>query len=76
MNIELERGKKIVQKWKPDEEGWPENYYTTLTILFNKTAEGTTIEFMQEGIPEAFADDIAGGWIDYYWTPLKEMFEG
>jgi hypothetical protein len=31
--------------------------------------------FTQTGVPAQFYEDIKQGWIDYYWTPMKEMLE-
>jgi hypothetical protein len=35
----------------------------------------TRLTFKQTGVPQEFYDDIKQGWIDYYWTPMKEMLE-
>jgi len=31
--------------------------------------------FTQSDVPVKFYEDIKQGWIDYYWTPMKEMLE-
>jgi len=30
---------------------------------------------IETGIPAQFYKDIKQGWIDYYWTPMKEILE-
>jgi len=75
-NLELERGKKIVQEWRSDEKGWPEDHFSKITIKFKDGKDGKTrILFWQSGIPAECVDDIEQGWKDYYWTPLKEYFK-
>lgn len=74
--LELEDDKKIVQDWRSDEENWPENVFSKLTIEFINNYDGTTeIALSQSGIPEACAKDVEEGWEEYYWKPLKEFFK-
>lgn len=72
-NLELIQDKKIVQKWRYDD--WPENHYSTITLILKKDPKGTKMEFTQVGIPEDKYEAIKQGWIDYYWEPMKEMLE-
>ena len=72
-NIVLERGKKIVQTWRAEEEGWPEDHFSEVVFIFEKVKEGTKLEFFHTGIPEHKAADIAKGWTDFYWEPLKDF---
>ena len=72
-NIELVKGKKIVQEWRYSD--WPRGRVSIATFLFKKVKGGTKLIFTQKGIPEDKFTDIKQGWIDYYWTPLKEMLE-
>ena len=72
-NLEIVQDKKIVQKWRY--EDWPENHYSTITLILKKDKKGTKMEFTQVGIPEDKYEAIKQGWIDYYWNPMKEMLE-
>jgi activator of HSP90 ATPase len=74
-NLELIPGKKIVQSWHAAEEFWPDDHYSK--VVFNLIDEngGTTIKFRQEGIPVEHAEEIAKGWEEYYWAPMREMLE-
>ncbi len=74
-NVELAYGKKIVQTWQADEDGWPEDHYSTIIYEFTPVPGGTLLAFKQLGVPEEVADSIDQGWIDYYWEPLKAYFE-
>jgi activator of HSP90 ATPase len=73
-NLELEKGKKIVQEWITTE--WPENYPPSrLELVFDKVREGTEIVMTHSQVPAEQADDIAQGWIDFYWEPMKGYFK-
>lgn len=73
VNIELVPDKKIVQSWHASD--WPEGHYSQVTFTFTETTTGTSLTFEQTGVPEEQCDDIEQGWIDYYWTPMKELLE-
>ena len=71
-NIELVPDQKIVQTWRYND--WPEGHYSTVTYLLDPTAKGTRLIFTQTDIPDDKFEDIKQGWIDYYWTPMKQVF--
>ncbi len=73
VNLELVPDKKIVQSWRASD--WPEGHYSKATFALEATAAGTKLTFTQTDIPEEFAADVAQGWRDYYWAPMKEMLE-
>jgi activator of HSP90 ATPase len=73
-NVELEPDQKIVQTWRA--EDWPAGHYSTATFTFTKAAAGTKLVFNQSGVPADEYDDVAQGWKDYYWKPMKEMLDG
>ena len=72
-NLELIPDKKIVQTWRASD--WPEGHSSMVTFMFKAVPSGTRLTFTQTDVPDEFADDIAQGWKDYYWTPLKQMLE-
>jgi activator of HSP90 ATPase len=74
-NIELEKGKKIVQAWHFDEDGWPENHFSTCTFLFEPDGDKTKLTFTQEGVPEHKVEELSKGWEEFYWEPMKEYLE-
>lgn len=74
-NVVLERGKKIVQTWRAEEEQWPTNHYSEVVFLFSDTEEGCKLEFHQTGVPKELAQRIADGWYEYYWEPLRFYLE-
>lgn len=72
-NLELIPGKKIVQSWRANE--WEEGHYSKATFSLGKTKTGTRLTFTQSGVPVQHYEAIKKGWIDYYWTPMKQMFK-
>ncbi len=72
-NLELVKDKKIVQTWTCDD--FPEGHYTTVTLEFKEEKQGTTLKLIQTSIPIENYEDIAAGWIEYYWKPLKVLLE-
>ena len=70
-NVELVPGRKIVQTWRPMEEGWPEDHYSTVRILLSKVPGGTRLSFTHSGVVPEHAGHLATGWRDHYWTPLR-----
>jgi activator of HSP90 ATPase len=73
-NLELERGKRIVQEWETTE--WPEGYPPSrLELTLKKTKGGTEISMVNSGVPAEQAEDIKEGWTEFYWRPLKEYFK-
>lgn len=72
VNLELQNGKKIVQSWRASD--WPANHYSKATFGLKKVKGGTRLTFTQTGVPNSDYTAVKQGWIDYYWTPLKQRF--
>ncbi len=73
-NLELEKGKRIVQEWTTTD--WPENYPPSkLELTFQQTAEGTEILMIHSNVPASQKEELAEGWTEFYWKPLKKHFK-
>jgi activator of HSP90 ATPase len=73
-NLELERGKRIVQEWVTTE--WPEDYPPSkLEFTFKEVGGKTELTMVHSGVPADQEEELKQGWIDYYWKPLKNYFE-
>ena len=73
-NLELEKGKRIVQEWSTSE--WPEDYPPSrLELTFSKVQGGTELVMVHSDVPASQAEDYRQGWIDDYWDLLKDYFE-
>jgi len=75
-NIELKKGKKIVQGWHFAEDGWPEGHFSICTFLFEKVPTGTKLSFTQTDVPERNVESLKNGWKLYYWQPMKAYLAG
>ena len=73
-NVELVRNKRIVQLWRGSD--WPRNHYSRVTFTLRKIAGGTHLSFRQSNVPVSQHKSIKQGWIDFYWEPMREMFNG
>jgi len=72
--IELKPGKKIVQEWRSSD--FPEGTLPSrFEIGLRKVKGGTELTMVHSGVPEEVAEDIAQGWRDYYWEPMKRYFK-
>lgn len=73
--LELDEDKKIFQSWRSEEDEWPPNYYSTISLTLKADKNGTKIHFEQNGIPEESFDNIKYCWKKFYWEPLRKFLE-
>jgi activator of HSP90 ATPase len=73
MVVHLEKDRRIVLAWRST--GWPEGHYSIADFVLTKVGSGTRLAFSQFGIPASDFADIADGWRQYYWAPLKAYLE-
>lgn len=71
--LELEPDRKIVQSWRYSD--WPKDHFSKVTFSIKGITTGTYLNFTQSGVPEDKVEEIAQGWKDYYWEPMKKMLE-
>jgi activator of HSP90 ATPase len=71
--VHLDPDRRIVLAWRST--GWPEGHYSIADFRLSKVAGGTRVDFSQHGIPTSDFADIADGWRQYYWAPLKTYLE-
>lgn len=72
INLVLKPGKKIVQAWRAT--GWWPDHYSIAIFDISKTRGGAKLRFTQIGIPPGRYSGHYRGWIETYWTPMKEIF--
>ena len=74
-NVTLTKDKVIEQTWRASD--WPAGHYSTIKFMLLPGPKGTTkLLFSQRGIPKSKAKDIAQGWHEYYWEPMKAALGG
>lgn len=70
-HLVLEPGVRIVQAWRAAD--WPAGHWSVVRYELAERESGeVVVHFEQAGVPNDFAEAIAKGWQDYYWTPLAE----
>ena len=72
INLVLKPGKKIVQAWRAT--GWWPDHYSVAIYDIAKIPGGSKLKFTQIGVPPNRYSGHYRGWIEAYWTPMKEMF--
>jgi activator of HSP90 ATPase len=71
-NLALEPGRKIVQAWRAT--GWWPDHYSIAIYDIVKVGSDAKLKFTQIGIPPNRYSGHYRGWIETYWTPMKEIF--
>jgi activator of HSP90 ATPase len=70
-NLEVVKGKKLVQEWYGGD--WPK---PSIVIFTLKPSEIEVIlELEQIDVPDDEFEDINKGWDDFYLGPMKDMLE-
>jgi activator of HSP90 ATPase len=72
INLVLKPGEKIVQAWRAT--GWWPDHYSIAIFDITKVHGGSKLKFTQIGIPPHRFSGHYRGWIETYWTPMKEIF--
>jgi activator of HSP90 ATPase len=71
--IAVEPFGRIVQTWRTTE--FPDDAPDSeIEVLFDEVANGTKITLIHTNIPDGQGDAYRQGWIDFYFTPMKEYF--
>ena len=71
-NLELVRGKRIVQAWRASE--WPPGAYSILRLELRPRGKGSRLVVDHLGIPDEYRDGVDAGWHEFYWEPMKAYF--
>ena len=71
--LELEPGARIVQSWRTTEFA-EEDPDSRLEVLLEKASGGTRVTLVHTNIPRGQGAEYRQGWIDFYFTPMKEYF--
>jgi len=64
-------GRKIVQSWISSD--LPKGLETEITFDLKRKGTKTQLVFTQTNVPAENYHDLAEGWKEFYWNPLKEM---
>jgi uncharacterized protein YndB with AHSA1/START domain len=71
VNLVLKPGRKIVQAWRAT--GWWPDHYSIVIFDISRARGGSRLRFTQIGIPPHRYSGHYRGWIEAYWTPMKEV---
>ena len=73
-NLVLKPGARIVQAWRAT--GWWADYYSIAVFDIQKAKGGSVLRFTQIGVPPQRYSGHYRGWIEAYWTPMREVLAG
>lgn len=73
-NLELIENEKIVQSWRTSEFS-SKDEDSIITIYIRKTPNGTELTLHHKNIPKGQMTQYKKGWVEHYFTPMKEFFE-
>ena len=72
--LEFEPGKRLVQQWQTTD--WPEGYPPSrFELTFREVPEGTEVTMVHVNVPEEQEEELADGWNEFYWKPLRRYFK-
>lgn len=74
-NLELVPGKRIVQTWRPEADGWPSDYYSKVTFDLSPARGGTRLKFTHSDVLREHVGHLSSGWKQSYWQPLRKYFQ-
>jgi len=71
--VELDPGKRIVQRWRTTEfpEGSPDSL---LVVTFDASEGGARVALDHSEIPDGQGPIYEKGWLDFYFAPMREYF--
>jgi hypothetical protein len=72
INLVLKPGERIVQAWRAT--GWWPDHYSIAIFGITQVRGGSKLKFTQIGVPSGRYSGHYRGWIETYWTPMKEIF--
>jgi activator of HSP90 ATPase len=72
-NLELSSPGRILQSWRSTEFP-PDASDSHLEVLLEEAKGGTKVTLVHTEIPQGQKENYRQGWIDYYFTPMKEYF--
>lgn len=70
-NIELVRGKRIVQAWRVS--GWPEGVFSVVRFDLAPRGSGAALSLHHAAFPDGAAEHLAAGWESNYWSALRKL---
>ena len=67
--VELVPEARIVQTWHASD--FPEGHFSRLELDLEPSENGTVLRMTHSGVPAEMEKDIADGWHQHYWEPLR-----
>ena len=76
-NLKIVKDKLIEQSWRnTDFNASDEDSVVRFELKQGKSNMQTLLSFTHEKVPDRLEKELAQGWKDFYWAPMKGMLEG
>lgn len=74
--VEIDEKKRhILQNWRYDYDDWSKDMPSKLSLDFLPHGDNQTeVKILHTELPENHIKELAEGWNQYYWAPMKEYF--
>ena len=72
VNLELEPGKRILQRWRTTDFS-EDDEDSIVEILLEEAGDGTRLTIIHSNLPED-GMQYQDGWVKWYFTPMKRYF--
>jgi activator of HSP90 ATPase len=74
-NLMLIKNELIVQSWRGSD--WDkEDSDSVFMISLEQKGKDAVLNMVHANVPDKQEENLAKGWIDYYWNPWKQHLEG
>lgn len=74
-NLEVSRGKRLVQSFRYASPEWPMEHLSKVTVQLRPVPDGTRIILDHSNIPAPCLAAVAEHWRDHLWPGLKGILE-
>jgi len=74
INVDLVRGRRIVQAWR--HRRFPEGIFSMVAVTLKPTPDGgTELVLVHRGVPKDLIPETEQAWRDQYWHRMKAFLE-
>jgi len=70
--LEIQPNQSVHLHWRFKD--WPEDMYSSVTLIFRDTGSSTELSLTQVGVPQYSVEQIRSGWYKYYFNAIKSTF--
>jgi len=69
----LKRSEEICMTWRLNNDKWPNNHFSNVTIKFQQDGNNCKVNLEQKQVPSERTSETTEGWKRYYFTAMKQV---